>query len=86
MRCVGGGYLREYICHTTLPHTTSAHKTQGYQAVRGGGTGISSSRYNTAIAGACVLFATNLLAALMIELDSNTDSEVVIPGPTTGKV
>lgn len=59
------------------------HNTQGYVQMRSGNSGVSSSRLNTAIAGACVLFVTNLLAALIIELDSAAGSdEITVAAPS----
>lgn len=52
--------------------------------MRAGNSGVSSARINTAIAGACVLFITNLLAALIIELDAATaaSEEITVAAPS----
>ena len=66
-------------------HNNAIIVQQGYQQVRGGNSGISSARINTAIAGACVLFVTNLLAALIIELDSAAVSDEIHVAAPSGK-
>lgn len=51
--------------------------------MRAGNSGVASARLNTAIAGACILFITNLLAALIIELDSAVASdEITVAAPS----
>jgi polyferredoxin len=55
---------------------------EAYHVVRG--PSVNKSRWNTLVAGACMLFITNVFAMFLIDFDGSDDSSVIDAAPTKG--